>query len=36
MDYPEIIHNPMDFMTIKNNLMKGGKYVVFEDVFNDI
>ena len=36
MDYPEIVKRPMDFSTIKDELLKGTKYVIFEDVFNDI
>lgn len=36
MDYPDIVKRPMDFSTIKKNLMKGGKYILFEDMFADI
>jgi bromodomain-containing factor 1 len=36
LDYPDIVKRPMDFSTIKKALLKGGKYVTFEDVFNDV
>ena len=36
LDYPQIVKRPMDFATIKNALLKGGKYVTFDDVFGEI
>ena len=36
LDYPQIVKRPMDFATIKTALLKGGKFVTFEDVFNEI
>lgn len=35
LDYPQIVKNPMDLGTIKENIMSG-KYSTYEEVFNDI
>ena len=35
LDYPQIVKNPMDLGTVKENLM-GAKYGTYEDVFSDI
>ena len=35
LDYPQIVKNPMDLGTVKENLMSG-KYSTYEEVFNDV